>query len=54
MNILFFIVIALCFSAVYSAYTRVSRKEILKGTLLVFLQFAGSVFLIALIISFLI
>ncbi len=54
MNILFFIVIALCFSAVYSAYTRDSKEEILKGTLRVFLQFAGSVFIVALIISFLI
>lgn len=54
MNILFFIVIALCFSAVYSAYTRNTPEEILRGTLKIFLQFAGSVFLIAFIIALLI
>jgi F0F1-type ATP synthase membrane subunit c/vacuolar-type H+-ATPase subunit K len=54
MNIFFFLTIALCFSAVYSAYTRNTRKEILRGTLKIFLQFTGIVFLIALIIALLI
>ncbi|HEY4715499.1 MAG TPA: hypothetical protein VII00_00130 [bacterium] len=54
MNIVFLLIIILCFSAVYSAYTRSEEWDIILSTARIFAEFAGSVLIIAAIIAFLI
>lgn len=54
MNILFFLIIAFCFSAVYSAYTKDKPMEVVKHTIKIFGQFVGVVLLVATLIALLI